>query len=71
MCWEPSEGLIITIMGTLSGLVISGCMCILKSRCTRIKFCGVEMDRDVLEASDFQMAQIKPPSTVINAPQNP
>ena len=62
MTFVPSEGLIITLLGGASALVISCCMCVLKSRCTRIKCCGVEIERDVLTGSEINMAQITPPS---------
>lgn len=44
---------------TAAGLVISALgacgMCILKSRCTRIACCGVEINRDVIPAKDLHL----------------
>ena len=53
MTFEPSEGLIISLFGGISAMLVSLCACVLKSRCTRIKFGCIELDRDVLGASDF------------------
>ena len=39
------------ILGALSGL----CVCMLKSRCTKIKCCGFEVDRDVIPARDVNV----------------
>ena len=44
----PSEGLIITVLAMFGGCLAGAAACILKSRCTRIKCCGCECDRDVI-----------------------
>lgn len=41
--------IITAILGALSGL----CVCMLKSRCTQIKCCGVQVDRDVIPARNL------------------
>ena len=58
----PSEGLIITLLGGVSALIISCCMCVLKSRCVKIKCCGVEIERNVLQANELNLAEINVPN---------
>ena len=56
MTFTPSEGFLLSMFGGLSALLVSFCACILKSRCTRIKFGCVELERDVLNAAEFDRA---------------
>lgn len=44
------------VLGALSGL----CVCMLKSRCTKIKCCGFEVDRDVIPARDLSVEATDP-----------
>ena len=53
MTFEPSEGFLLSLFGGLSALLVSLCACVLRSRCTRIKFGCIELDRDVLSPSEF------------------
>ena len=57
--WVPSEGLVIALCGGVSALLVSFCMCVLRSRCTRIKCCGCELERDVIAARDFAFVTTK------------
>ena len=45
---ERNSGFLLTILAALSACISGGCLCILKSRCTTIKFCGVTCERSVL-----------------------
>ena len=60
MPWDPSEGFLITMVGALSALIVSGCMCILKSRCTRLRFGCIEIERAVLQADDLNKVDLTP-----------
>jgi len=53
MTFEPSEGLIISLFGGISAMLVSLCACVLKSRCTKIRLGCIELERDVIGASDF------------------
>ena len=60
MTWEPSEGFLITMFGGVSALFVSMCACVLRSRCTKLKFGCIECERSVLDAKDFgTVADIK------------
>ena len=54
MAFEPSEGFLLSLLGGFSALLVSLCACVLKSRCTRIKLGCIELDRDVLPATQFR-----------------
>ena len=43
-----SESFILAIVGSIFGAIAGCLMCVLKSRCTNIKCCGCECQRDVL-----------------------
>ena len=45
---ERNSGFLLTILAALSACISGGCLCILKSRCTTIKCCGVTCERSVL-----------------------
>ena len=60
MPWDPSEGFLITMVGAISALIVSGCMCILKSRCTRLRFGCIEIERSVLHADDLNKVDLTP-----------
>jgi len=60
MAWDPSEGFLITMVGAISALIVSGCMCILKSRCTRLRFGCIEIERAVLQADDLNKVDLTP-----------
>ena len=57
-------GLPISEGALLSGLAMffagcAGCLtCILKSRCRRVAFCGIVLERDVIPATELQNVQI-------------
>ena len=59
MTWTPSEGLIISLFGGMSALLMTFCACVLKSRCRRIKSGCCELDRDVLPPTDFEYIDAK------------
>ena len=64
MTFEPSEGLIISLFGGFSAMLVSLCACVLKSRCTKIKLGCIELERDVIGASDFASVDhhlVRPP----------
>ena len=42
-----SEGLILAVLGALVGMYGAFLTCILRSRCTRINFCGLGCDREL------------------------
>ena len=54
-----SESFLIGVGGMFMALV-GGCLsCALKSRCTRISFCGIAIERDVIPPADLQNAQVQ------------
>ena len=59
MTFDPSEGFLLSLFGGVSALLVSLCACVLRSRCTRIKFGCIELDRDVLSQSQFQFPDVE------------
>ena len=53
-----SESLILTGFGMLIGMVGGICSCILKSRCSTIKCCGLELQREVIPATELNSVNI-------------
>ena len=53
-----SEGFIIAMFGGFGALVSGILVCCLRSRCTSIKFCGVECQRDVIPPDQLDAAQV-------------
>ena len=51
-----SESFIIAVVGGITASLALMCSCILKSRCYRIRFCGIECDRQVLTIDDLHIA---------------
>jgi len=54
-----SEGFILAIIGIASGLCGAFLSFMLKSRCAKIKCCCVECERNVLDAKDLEIADVK------------
>ena len=48
---ERNSGFLLTVLAALSACISGGCLCILKSRCTTIRCCGVTCERSVLSES--------------------
>lgn len=61
-----SEGFIIAIFGGMGALLAGILACGLKSRCSRIKCCCVECDRDVIPARDLNNVSVDIPNPTIN-----
>lgn len=58
-----SEGFLLSAAAMMVG-VIAGCLsCILKSRCSSIKCCGVELQRDVIPAAELNNVQVEMTNT--------
>ena len=54
-----SEGFLLSAGAMLVG-VIAGCLsCILKSRCSSIKCCGIELKRDVIPPSSLDSVNVE------------
>ena len=59
-----SESFIIAVVGCITaslGLFLS---CLLKSRCYRIRICGIECDRQVVPSEDLARVNIEMPPIV-------
>lgn len=54
-----SEGFILAIIGIASGLCGAFLSFMLKSRCAKIKCCCVECERNVIDAKDLEIADVK------------
>ena len=63
MVLPVSEGFILALFGGFVGFVGGILTCALKSRCSRIKCCCVECERDVLPPADLNTATIEMPTT--------
>ena len=57
-----SEGFIIAIFGGLGATLAGILACGLKSRCSRIKCCCIECDRDVIPASNLPDVRVEIPT---------
>ena len=54
-----SEGFLLSAVAMMVG-VFAGCLsCILKSRCSSIKCCCIELQRDVIPAADLNAVQVE------------
>tara|TARA_R110001632_G_scaffold26395_3_gene71390 strand:+ start:135 stop:341 length:207 start_codon:yes stop_codon:yes gene_type:complete len=54
-----SEGFLLSAGAMMVG-IIAGCLsCVLKSRCSTIKCCGLELQRDVIPATDLNNVQVQ------------
>ena len=58
-----SEGFIIAMFGGFSALITGILMCVLKSRCSRIKCCCLECDRNVIPSSELNSIRVELPPT--------
>ena len=61
-----SESLLLTTFGMFLGCFAGLLSCILKSRCSSIKCCGIELQRDVIPASDLNNVNIDMPTRTNN-----
>ena len=53
-----SESFIITIVGAFLGCISGMLACILKSRCSKIKFCGIECLRDPIPVTELDKVDV-------------
>lgn len=49
---------LVVLVGTIGGILLGVMSCILKSRCSLIKCCGVEIHRDVITESNLSKANL-------------
>lgn len=54
-----SEGFMLSGFALLAGCCAGLLSCILKSRCSSIKCCGIELQRDVIPAPDLNNVQVQ------------
>lgn len=54
-----SESFILAIVGVFSGIAGAFLSFLLKSRCAKIKCCCVECERNVIDAKDLEIADVK------------
>ena len=57
-----SEGFIIAIFGGVGATLAGILACGLKSRCSRIKCCCIECDRDVIPSRDLNGVTVEVPT---------
>mgnify|MGYP003651207681 CR=1 FL=1 len=48
-----SEGLILSVFGGIGALFAGILTCVLRSRCSRIKICCMECDREVIPSTEL------------------
>ena len=53
--------LILSLFAGFSTLCVGCLACILKSRCTKIKCCGFEVERDVIPVKDLNSVKLEMP----------
>lgn len=53
-----SESFLLTAIGMLIGCCGGVLTCILKSRCTKISFCGITLERDVIPANNIDSVNV-------------
>ena len=53
-----SEGFLLSAGAMIITCVGGILTCILKSRCTKIKFCGIELERDVIPSANLSSVQV-------------
>ena len=58
-----SEGLILSVGAMLMGCIAGVLTCVLKSRCTKISFCGISCERDVIPPTDLENVQVSMDAT--------
>ena len=61
MVLPVSEGFILALFGGFVGFVGGILTCALKSRCSRIKCCCLECDREVLPPKDLNSVNVEMP----------
>ena len=49
---------LVVLVGTIGGILLGVMSCVLKSRCSLIKCCGVEIHRDVITESNLSKANL-------------
>ena len=54
-----SEGFLLSAAAMLVGCCAGFLSCILKSRCTNVKCCGLELQRDVIPPSDLSSVNVE------------
>ena len=59
---QRNSAFLLTAFGLLGGAIAMCLSCVLKSRCSRIKACCVECDRDVVSEAELRNVEVTPPS---------
>lgn len=59
-----SEAFIIALLGGLTGVLGMSLTCCLKSRCSHIKMCCIECDREVIPVTELNSVIVRPTSAV-------
>ena len=59
-----SESFILAIIGVFSGFCGAFLSFLLKSRCSKIKMCCLECERNVIDAKDLEVANVKVKNTI-------
>jgi len=59
-----SESFILAIVGVFSGFCGAFLSFLLKSRCSKIKMCCVECERNVIDPKDLEVANVKIKNTI-------
>ena len=49
---------LVVLVGTIGGILLGVMSCVLKSRCSLIKCCGVEIHRDIITESNLSKANL-------------
>ena len=49
---------LVVLVGTVGGILLGVLSCVLKSRCSLIKCCGIEVHRDVIGESNLSKANL-------------
>ena len=60
---ERNSGFLLTVFAALSACISGACLCILKSRCTTIRCCGVTCERSVLSEAAVVARERDAPAT--------
>lgn len=54
----PSEVFYSLVLSTASGLFVACCAGLYRSKCSHIKFCGVDIERDVKGEEELDSSQV-------------
>ena len=53
-----SNSELVILVGTVGGILLTVMSCVLKSRCSLIKCCGIEIRRDVISETNLSNANL-------------